>query len=260
MKRFSDSLGWLGVALVVGGRRSLRFTRPDMPQWSQRLALGRPRRHGALRAQPVARHRAARSRAGTSNTDRSPPRASCSCSAILVAINWISSRENKRWDLTAGRPVLAVGPDEEDPRRPQAAGHDPRVLHGAAPQEYRDRLSEYTYLSKQVSAEYIDAERNPVERAERRHHDGPDVRHRVRRPHREGDAARRAEHHERPEEGHRGQGQEDLLRAGPRRARPDRVRSGRLQRHRRRARRRDNFDVAEAHAGAGGQGARRRDG
>ena len=38
MKRLLGLLGWIGVALVVAAV-VLRFSRPDVPQWSQRLAL-----------------------------------------------------------------------------------------------------------------------------------------------------------------------------------------------------------------------------
>ena len=60
-----------------------------------------------------------------------------------------------------------------------------------------------------------------------------------------GDGRRRTGHHERPEEGHRRQGQEGLLRPGPRRARSDGVGCGRATAASREALKTDNFEVAK---------------
>ncbi len=81
---------------------------------------------------------------------------------IVVAVNYILSRQNVRWDLTAGGQyslsdqtrsvlesleapisVLVFDRDQEFPR-------------------YRDRLGEYEYVSPQVTVEYVDIDRNPV--------------------------------------------------------------------------------------------------
>ena len=50
---------------------------------------------------------------GRPATARSRPSASSSCSAILVAVNYLSTRQNKRWDLTANQPVQPVRADGE---------------------------------------------------------------------------------------------------------------------------------------------------
>src|SRR5690606_35213992 len=98
MKRLLSALGWLGVVLVVIAV-IIRFSRPDLFQWSQGLALagliitllyaltqwrdiaqaftGRDARYGSIAATSV-----------------------LVLLAILVGVNWIANRQNKRWDLT----------------------------------------------------------------------------------------------------------------------------------------------------------------
>ena len=81
---------------------------------------------------------------------------------ILVAINYIGARQNKRWDLTANKQfslsdqsknvivkldaplqILVFDKETEFPR-------------------FQDKLKEYQYLSKQVTAEYIDVDKKPA--------------------------------------------------------------------------------------------------
>ena len=81
---------------------------------------------------------------------------------ILIAINYIGARQNKRWDLTANKQfslsdqsknvivkldaplqILVFDKETEFPR-------------------FQDKLKEYQYLSKQVTAEYIDVDKKPA--------------------------------------------------------------------------------------------------
>ena len=159
MKRLLGLLGWLGVVLVLAAV-ALRIIQPERAQLYQGLAMaglvvtalyalsqwreigrsfqGKDVRYGSMAAGSVVLFL-----------------------AILVGLNWIASRQNKRWDLTETQQfslsdqttqILSQLP------RPMTI----RVFHGAAgSQEYRDRLDAYTYQSSQVSVEYIDAEQNP---------------------------------------------------------------------------------------------------
>ena len=101
LKRVLGLLGWLGVALVFAAV-AIRFTRPEWQQSYNGLALaglactllyilsqwreiarsfsGRQARLGSLAAGSVV-----------------------VVLAILFAINYLSSRHNKRWDLTAAK-------------------------------------------------------------------------------------------------------------------------------------------------------------
>jgi ABC-type uncharacterized transport system involved in gliding motility auxiliary subunit len=160
VKRILGLLGWIGVLLVVAAV-VLRFTRPDLAPWYQRLALaglvvtalytlsqwrdiarsfqGRNVKYGSIAATGV-----------------------LVVLGILIALNWISNRQNKRWDLTAaGQFSLS-----DQTRQILAGLNQPLVIktfYVNSATEYRDRLAEYSYLSKQVTTEFVDAENNPIE-------------------------------------------------------------------------------------------------
>ena len=160
MKKFLGLLGWVGVLLVVVAV-VLRFTRPELAPWYQRLALaglvvtalytlsqwrdiarsfqGKNVKYGSIAATSV-----------------------LIVLGILVGLNWISNRQNKRWDLTAGGQFSL----SEQTRQILGSLDQPLVIRAFyvnSSTEYRDRLDEYAYLSKQVQVEYIDADRNPIE-------------------------------------------------------------------------------------------------
>jgi ABC-type uncharacterized transport system involved in gliding motility auxiliary subunit len=163
VKRLVGLLGWLGVVLVLAAV-ALRFIRPDLQVWVQRLAMaglvvvglyalsqwrdiarsfqGRNVRYGSLAAGSIVLFL-----------------------AILVGINWIGNRQNKRWDLTAGdqfslseqtRQILQ-GLDEPVTIR---AFYQAQTATGL--EQMRDRLEPYAYESSQVQIEYIDPDQNPT--------------------------------------------------------------------------------------------------
>ena len=160
MKRLIGLLGWLGVALVFAAV-AIRFLRPELLPWSQRLAIGGLVVFGVYALtqwRDIAR----------TFQGRNVKYGSVAASSvvlvllILVGINWISSRENKRWDLTPSGQFSLSDQTKKllgDLKKPVTI----TVFYTQSAQEYRDRLNEYTYLSKQVTATYIDAERNPLE-------------------------------------------------------------------------------------------------
>jgi gliding motility-associatede transport system auxiliary component len=82
--------------------------------------------------------------------------------AIVVAANYLSARQNKRWDLTA---------NQQNSLSEQTV----KVLQGLTSpvkftvfdrqtefDRFRNRLNEYAYQSRQVSVEYIDPDTRPV--------------------------------------------------------------------------------------------------
>ena len=84
--------------------------------------------------------------------------------AVLSGLNWIASRQNKRWDWTvAGQ--FSMSDQTKQLLRSLTKPVVVRVFHAAAEgsQDYRDRLDEYRYWSTQVSVQYYEADRNPVE-------------------------------------------------------------------------------------------------
>lgn len=159
LKRILGLLGWLGVALVFAAV-AIRFLKPEYQEYYNGLAIGglvctllyilsqwreivqsfsgRQARFGTLAAASV-----------------------LVVLAILVAINYLSTRYNKRWDLTAARQFSLSDQTKkvlQDLKEPVLV----RVfaLTDEFPR-YRDRLDEYAYQSKQLKVEYIDPEKRP---------------------------------------------------------------------------------------------------
>ena len=166
MKKLLGLLGWLGVALVVAAV-GLRFAaRPDWigwaPQWSQYLAIAGlvvTGVYGLSQWRDI----------GRSFEGRNVRYGSIAFGsvvvflAILSGVNWISSRENKRWDLTSGGQFQLADQTKKiltDLKKPVKV----RVYYtpDAGSQSYRDKLDEYQYYSKLITAEYIDAAREPL--------------------------------------------------------------------------------------------------
>ncbi len=162
MKRVVGLLGWLGVVLVLAAV-VLRFIRPELQEWTQRLAMaglvvvglyslsqwrdiarsfqGRNVRYGSIAAGSVILFL-----------------------AILVAINWIANRQNQRWDLTEGSQFSLSDQTRQILRsldQPVVIKAFYRSSDGSEIQ-LRDRLEQYAYESSQVSVEYIDPDRDPT--------------------------------------------------------------------------------------------------
>jgi ABC-type uncharacterized transport system involved in gliding motility auxiliary subunit len=159
VKRIVGLLGWLGMALVLAAV-VLRFTRPELQVWYQRLALAGL----AVTAVFVLSQWRDVARSFQGRNVKYGSMAATSAVlvlAILVGINWVSARENKRWDLTAAGQFSLSDQTKKllgELKQPVTI----RVFYAGSSQEYRDRLSEYAYASKQVQTEYVDAERDPV--------------------------------------------------------------------------------------------------
>ena len=159
LKRILGLLGWLGVALVFAAV-AIRFLKPEYQQYYNGLAIaglvctllyilsqwreigqafsGRQARFGTLAAASV-----------------------LVVLGILIAINYLSTKYNKRWDLTAARQFSLsdqskkVLHDLKEPVRIRVFARSEEF------QRFRDRLDEYSYQSKQVTTEYIDPEKRP---------------------------------------------------------------------------------------------------
>jgi ABC-type uncharacterized transport system involved in gliding motility auxiliary subunit len=160
VNRILSLVGWIGTALV-GVAVAIRFGYPVKEQWAYYLAwaglvcvlaytLGQWREVAKVFARRQARY-------GTL--------AAVSVIVvlgILVAINYIGSRQNKRWDLTANKQFSL----SDQSRNVLAKLNSPmQILVFAQEPEfgrYQDKLKEYQYGSKQVSAEYIDPDKKPT--------------------------------------------------------------------------------------------------
>lgn len=160
LQRILSILGWIGTALVFGAV-AIRFVRPEwnqyatwgawaglalvvlytLGQWREILHYFQRRqaRYGALATTGV-----------------------LAALAITVAVNYLASRQNKRWDLTASQ-------------QNSLSEQTVKVLQGLQGpvkfivfdrqtdfDRFRNRLNEYTYHSNNVSVEYIDPDTRPV--------------------------------------------------------------------------------------------------
>src|SRR5215467_7598924 len=157
LNRIVGFIGWLGFAAVLGAL-AIRFGYPAKDQYASYLAyaglvclliyiLGQWRDIAKLFSGRQARY-------GTLSMV-----SILIVLGILVAINYIGARQNKRWDLTTNKQfslsdqtrnvlqkldsplqIMVFDKDEEFPR-------------------YQDKLKEYEYLSKKVTTEYIDPDK-----------------------------------------------------------------------------------------------------
>ena len=162
LKRILGLLGWLGVILVCaaaalrwlpGVERFQNWVPPlaiaglvctllyILSQWREvvRSFSGREARYGSLAVASI-----------------------LVVLAILVGINYIGSRNNKRWDLTAAKQFTLSDQTKkvlQGLQRPVVV----RVFDRADNfDRFRARLDEYRYLSDKLSVEYIDVERRPA--------------------------------------------------------------------------------------------------
>ena len=159
-ERLSGLLGWVGIALVMGSLL-LRFTMPAeqgvwwwsavagiiviglyaLTQWRDIVGSfsRRQTRYGALATSSVVL-----------------------ALGILVAINFVLLRQNRRWDLTAGGQyslsdqTVRILESLDAPIRVIVFGRDVEFP------AYRDRLAEYEYRSSQVSLEFVDVDKEPL--------------------------------------------------------------------------------------------------
>src|SRR6202171_3645716 len=81
---------------------------------------------------------------------------------ILVAINYIGAKQNKRWDLTVNKQFTLSDQTRnilsklDSPLQILVFTREPEF------QTYRDKLKEYEYASKKLSTEYIDPDKKPA--------------------------------------------------------------------------------------------------
>ena len=82
---------------------------------------------------------------------------------ILIAVNYLSTRQNKRWDLTANRQYTL---SEQTVKLLKGLDSPAKFLVFDREDQFdrfRARLNEYAYQSSKVSVDYIDPDKKPVE-------------------------------------------------------------------------------------------------
>ncbi len=159
MKRAFDTIGWLGAAFELAAI-AVFFLKAEwqtyslwlawaglacillytLGQWREvtRVFAGRSARLGAISGASIV-----------------------VVLGILVAVNYISMGDHKRWDLTASG-QFTLSPQSVKILKSLDA---PLKLTVFARESdfptYRDRLDEYAYVSKKVSTDYVDPDKHP---------------------------------------------------------------------------------------------------
>ena len=160
LKRILGLIGWLGVALVLAAV-ALRFLAPERQQIINYLAIG-----GLVATllyllsqwRDIVR----------SFSQRNVQYGSLAIGsvllvlAILTAVNWISTRQNRRWDLTANQQYSLSDQTRKvlgDLKQPvQVKVFDESTGFG----RFRDVLGEYEYGSGNFKVEYVDIVKQPT--------------------------------------------------------------------------------------------------
>jgi ABC-type uncharacterized transport system involved in gliding motility auxiliary subunit len=81
---------------------------------------------------------------------------------ILIAVNYIGSRQNRRWDLTANKQFGLSDQSRNIISKLDAPLQMLAFERESEVQRLQDRLKEYQYASKQISIEYIDPDKKPT--------------------------------------------------------------------------------------------------
>jgi ABC-type uncharacterized transport system involved in gliding motility auxiliary subunit len=160
VQRILGILGWVGTALVFAAV-AIRFIRPEWDQYGiwaawAGLALVLLYTVGQWR-EIVDYFRRRQARYGAIATV-----SVLVFLAIIVAINYLSARQNKRWDLTANRQNSLSDQTVKVLQGLDSPAKFTVFEKNTDMERFRTRLNEYGYNSKQVSVEYIDPDTRPV--------------------------------------------------------------------------------------------------
>jgi len=160
LQRILSILGWVGTALVFGAV-AIRFIRPEWDQYATwaawaGLALVVVYTLGQWR-EVVGYFRRRQARYGAIATV-----GVLVALAITVAVNYLGTRQNKRWDLTASRQNSLSEQTVKVLQSLQAPVKFTVFDMQTSLDRFRSRLDAYAYNSRQVSVEYIDPDTKPI--------------------------------------------------------------------------------------------------
>jgi gliding motility-associatede transport system auxiliary component len=160
LNRIVGFIGWLGFAAVLGAL-AIRFGYPAKDQYASYLAyaglvclliyiLGQWRDIAKLFSGRQARY-------GTLSLV-----SILIVLGILVAINYIGSRQNKRWDLTANKQFSLSDQTRTVLQKLDSPLQIMVFEKEDAFQRFKDKLREYEYTSNKVTTEYVDPDKKPT--------------------------------------------------------------------------------------------------
>lgn len=159
-KTLGGILGWLGTALIFAAV-AVRFLRPE---WNQYASWGAWAGLVCILAYALSQWRdiAAAFRRRQARLGTATLISVVTVLGILVALNYIGVRQNKRWDLTEGSQFTLSDQTKNVVQKLDAPLKMLVFDQAGSLERFKDRLREYEYLSAQVSIEYIDADRKPA--------------------------------------------------------------------------------------------------
>jgi ABC-type uncharacterized transport system involved in gliding motility auxiliary subunit len=160
MQKALNVIGWIGTALVMAAV-AMRWVTPDRPELSRYLAwagLATVVVYIAGQWRDVVEFYKSRgARYGTLSIV-----SIIVVLGILVAVNYLGSRQNKRWDLTANQ-VFSLSDQTIKILRELKEPVTFVVYERQDRQDiHRDRLEEFTYHTSQVKTEFVDPDREPA--------------------------------------------------------------------------------------------------
>ena len=161
LKRIVGVVGWVGTALVFGAV-AIRLFKPDWTQYGYwgawaglafvilyMLGQWRETMHSMSRRQ---------TRLGTIAAG-----SVFIVLGLLVAINYLASRRNHRWDLTANQQFSLSDQTRQILHKLDAPVKIRVYDKPDAFDHFHDRLDEYAYASNRVSVQYLDIDKQPVQ-------------------------------------------------------------------------------------------------
>lgn len=160
LNRIAGIVGWIGTGLVAGAV-AIRLFKPEFASYGYWLAWA------GLAC--VVFYMLGQWRDVAKAMGRKQTRLSTIALAgvlivlgLLIAVNYLASRRNHRWDLTANQ-QFSLSPQTRQILEKLDAPVS--VLVFDRPTEFdrfRDRLGEYQYVSNKVAVEYLDPDKQPV--------------------------------------------------------------------------------------------------
>lgn len=160
INRILSLVGWLGAALVFTGA-AIRFGYPAKEQYVPYLVwtgLAAVLVYMAGQWREIAYvFRKRQARYGTLATV-----SVIVVLGILIAVNYIGARENKRWDLTANKAFSLSDQTRSVVAKLDAPLQIMVFAEDTTFPRYQDKLKEYEYGSKQVKTEYVDPVKKPT--------------------------------------------------------------------------------------------------
>lgn len=160
VQKIGSIIGWIGTALVFAAV-GVRLFRPE---WNQYATWGAWAGLACVLLYMASQWRSIFGSFGRRQTRLGTIAASTVLVVlgILAAVNYLASRRNVRWDLTANQQFSLSDQTKQILRKLDSPLHMRVFDRPTEFDRFRERLNEYEYVSDRVSVEYIDVDREPA--------------------------------------------------------------------------------------------------